>query len=473
MTGGTLGRGKRGRPPLLKEYSDPMQSPMAHSSIQMQKNAASSTFTKPWMRVSPSQKKRRRESTASSNGSYSSAPSISPTQAIARHNRHRGVLLATPVKHQQHWANSSPLTPADNIFSSEPRRQPLRSSPLGPSCGLPDTPSGSVYKNESGSAYASSTHPNKLSQFSFSLCIGNDGKAKIAGASTEATSVDCPKAIDDIAAQKPPLTGFDKSVVLGLLKKMKSSRRESNSPSKVSSIRPSEVFTEYPPQSPKESKISQPTLPWTPNCSAIFQLKTGFTPGNGIDEVLDQTAKHGELQNQRIGRSRSNSAVFKMTSGDPLLMTEEDPSTEFLVSQGHANTSTELFFQQLLSSPKKPSAYFSSPSSFLNDLGSRPQSKQDPQTIRSYYKKPSSECSKNVRGKTIVPTTPVAESSQDYSFSIQCTPLIQQTMSGSLNKFIGETLQQKGHGQATVQSPRALEQDDARLALRNLIGGSN
>ncbi|CEP60728.1 Msa1p LALA0_S01e17612g [Lachancea lanzarotensis] len=472
MTGGTLGRAKRGRPPLLKEYADPMKSPMAHSSMQMQRTAASSTFTKPWMRVSPSNKKRRRDSSASSNSSYASAPSGSPTQTITRLNRHRGILLATPVKYQQNVANSSPLTPADNIFSSEPRRQPLRSSPLEASCGLPDTPSGSMSKDGCKNGNASVRSEN-MAQFSFSLCIGEDGKAKIAGASTSSTVACDSEAMVDVTTQKPPLTGFDKSVVLGLLKKMRSSRKDANPLSKVSIIRPSEVFTENPPQSPKEATISQPALPWTPNCTAVFQLKTGFTPGNGIDEMLYPTVKHEETQSQRVGRSRSNSAVFKMTSGDPLLMTEEDPSTEFLVSQGHNNTSTELFFQQLLSSPRKSSSYFSSPTSFFNGGISRPQSKQDPQTTRSYYNRPTGEHSKSTRGKLNVPTTPVAEGSQDYSFAIQCTPLIQQTMSGSLNKVIGEALPQNGHGNVAIQSPRVLEQDDARLALRKLIGGSN
>ncbi|SCU85459.1 LAME_0D01420g1_1 [Lachancea meyersii CBS 8951] len=479
MTGESLGRSRRGRPPLLKEYADPMKSPMAHSSMQMQKAAATTTFTKPWMRVSvsggvsPSQKKRRRDSGASScssiysSSSSSSSSTLSPTQAIGKRNRHRGTILATPVKQHPYLPNSSPLMPADSVFSTEARRQPFRSSPLESSCGLSQTPPHFAAATRDRNTFSDS--PGTVAQFSFSLCIGDDGKAKIAG--TDIAKTPKSKSSNELTAQKPPLTGFDKSVVLGLLKKMKSSRKDSSAVSKVSVIRPSEVFTDFPPSSPKPSAISQPTLPWTPNCTAVFQLKTGFTPGNAIDEVLDPNPKQNDAQSQFLGKNRSTSAVFKMTSGDPLLLTDDDPSTDFLVSHGHNIHSTETFFQQLLSSPRKPYAYFHSPPSLLSAGSSRPQSKQDLQTSSFFPGQFPGEPPRSARGKMNAPTTPLVESGPDYSLSIQCTPLIQQAMSGSLNRVIGEPVRQNGG--APLQSPRALEQDDARLALRRLIGGSN
>lgn len=68
------------------------------------------------------------------------------------------------------------------------------------------------------------------------------------------------------------------------------------------------------------------------------------------------------------------------------------------------------------------------------------------------------------------PSTPLAEEGNDYSVSIQCTPLIQQTMSGSLNKSFGHCFGQ--NSMSVAQQPKHLAQDDARLALRKLIGGS-
>ena len=41
---------KRGRPPITKDYPDPLQSPMAHSSMQVQKQGPRS-FAKPLMKV--------------------------------------------------------------------------------------------------------------------------------------------------------------------------------------------------------------------------------------------------------------------------------------------------------------------------------------------------------------------------------------------------------------------------------------
>ncbi|SCU77644.1 LADA_0A01486g1_1 [Lachancea dasiensis] len=450
---------KRGRPPLLKEYADPMKSPMAFSSMQVQKAGAGKKFTKPWMKVSlpgssPSPKKRR---TSSVNGvsPLSSSP-IGP-----KRSRQRSVALATPVKqqHQQRpLPSSSPLTPTDSVFSSEPRR-PARSSPIEPIGHLSETPPRSAKKP--GSMF---TPGFAKKHFKFSLCIDDDGKAKIAGSSTASTQT---SEVPPVNGQKPPLNGFDKSVVLGLLKKMKSNRRDLGTANKTSVIRPSEVFSDFQPMSPKQSSITQPSLPWTPNCTSVFQLKTGFTPNNAIDEVLD--TKQPESHSSRISRSPSNAAVFKFSSGDPLLMTD-DPNTEFYGSHNHHALTAEHFFQQLLSSPRKPLTYFNSPPSLLSTGSFKTIASKDNHN-RAPENHSSGEASRSTRGKNNLPTTPIPEYSNEFSVSAQCTPLIQQTMSGSLCKLMSDSM--NNSVPHTAQAPKVLEHDDARLALRKLIGGSN
>ena len=220
------GRRKRGRPPLLKNYSDPMKSPMAYSSLKMQKVAAA-TFSKPMMKVSmgASPKKRRTFTDGSS-------PASSFSSKHDTHNSFRGVLLSTPVKRVRVHAGSSPFTPADNVFSSEPRTYASKCSPVRS-------------ENELESPVKQGAEPQN-SHFEFSLCVGDDGKAKIAAPDNKKSkpvrSASC--------SQKPPLTKFDKGVVLGLLNKMKSTRRESsgtcfvsNSPAKTAMIRPCLLYT--------------------------------------------------------------------------------------------------------------------------------------------------------------------------------------------------------------------------------------
>ncbi|SCW02220.1 LAFE_0F01618g1_1 [Lachancea fermentati] len=447
---------KRGRPPILKNYSDPMKSPMAYSSLQMQKMGAQ-TFTKPLMKVTtssvstPSPRKRR-------NSSLNLEASPSSTGGSAKKARHRGTLLATPVRRPRSHSNSSPLTPSDNIFSSETKRQILKSSPI--EFEAVETP-----KKPQGYAEELSDTP-----FKFSLCIGEDGKAKIAGpVSTSKVVVPSPK--------KMPLSTFDKRKVLGLLKKMKSTRKEiapspvSPPTSKAAMVRPSEVFSTVPPSSPQQVGNSQLTMPWTPRCTSVFQFRTGFTPNIAIDEVLEEPEKTLESQDGKQGRnkslSRSNSFVFKLSSGDPLLMTD-DPNTELLLTHPQANPAVELFYQQLLNSPRKPVTCFNTPPSLMNLGSPRPTSMQESSSIPPIVVTATDSANRFSQSKRSVPSTPVAEPTQEYTLSIQCTPLIQQTMNGSLNRPINDSFTQKP---SKAQKPKLMEQDDARLALRKLISG--
>lgn len=440
------GRKKRGRPPLTKNYANPMDSPMAQTSLKMQK-LASPAFSKPLMKVATSEKT-----------TQSTKKQCVPDADSLQTGKHRGVLLSTPVKRSQaNRPESSPLTPADNLFSSGSKAYAFGSSPIRPDCAL-ETPT--------------KMPPQQLSQFKFSLCIGGDGKAKIADSTTNA------KSSGPFPVQKSTASKFDKKAVLGLLEKMKSSQSESDhkeasavpSP-KRSMVRPSEVFSEPLPSSPKNTLPEQPAMPWTPNCSAVFQLKTGFTPETTENEVLGAPAKVSDPLPAKFSqdryRSRSSSSVFKLSSGDPLLMTD-DPNTELFVSHQNGSVSTDLFFQQLLASPRRPLPYLNTSPS-LTDLGSpkhlfRHELQSYPLAVQRV------PGHKSTQQKMNHPSTPLAEEGNDYSVSIQCTPLIQQTMSGSLNKSFGHCFGQ--NSMSVAQQPKHLAQDDARLALRKLIGGS-
>ncbi|CUS24808.1 LAQU0S20e00342g1_1 [Lachancea quebecensis] len=441
------GRRKRGRPPLTKTYANPMDSPMAQTSLKMQK-LASAAFSKPLMKVATSEKTTQTPKKYSMSGAN-----------VSQTSKRSGVQLSTPVKRTQaSRPESSPLTPLDNLFSSGTKAYAFGSSPMGPDYII-ETP----------------TKPpsQQLSQFKFSLCIGGDGKAKIADSTSKSKPVR-----GSLSAGKSTASKFDKKAVLGLLEKMKSScnepsHKETNpvQTPKRSMVCPSEVFSELLPSSPKNTLPEQPVMPWTPNCTAIFQLKTGFTPETTETEILGAPAKVLDSQPTRYShercRSRSSSSVFKLSSGDPLLMTD-DPNTELFAPPQNGGVSTDLFFQQLLASPRRPLPCLNTSPS-LTELGSpkhlfRHELQGYPLAIQRM------PGHKPVQQKLSHPSTPLVEESNEYSVSIQCTPLIQQTMSGSLNKSFGHCLGQ--NSMTVAQQPKHLAQDDARLALRKLIGGS-
>ncbi|SCV03646.1 LAMI_0H09824g1_1 [Lachancea mirantina] len=454
---------KRGRPPLRKDYKDPMKSPMAHSSMQMQKMGLA--FSKPLMKVnaagysSPSPRKRH-------SNSWSESPLIG-SAGPTKNGRYRGVLLATPAKRARTDISSSPLTPSDELFSSESRKRELRSSPIEFETDESST------KKKSVSAWADPTRPLEPS-FKFSLCVGQDGKATIATPAGIDGSADAVPAVND---KEPvgPTASFDRGKVLGLLKKMKSTRRDvsiinhtRNSTDRTTpSIKPSEVFTGFIPVSPRQHSDLLP-MPSTPQGSSGFQFKLGFTPNAGIDEVLDGCTKTGDTEAPKeFGKnlSQASSFIFKLSSGDPLLMTDEPNAEYFLAHQ--INAPAEGTHQQLMGSSRKQYSLFNSPpappgfnTSFskLDGLGYR-------QATATYMVADS----RPVSSRLSVPSTPI-DQANDYALSIQCTPLIQQTMNGSLNRPISDAFEQRP--QRTTEPPKAWDQDDARVALRKLIGGS-
>ncbi|CAI4064695.1 hypothetical protein SUVZ_08G1070 [Saccharomyces uvarum] len=292
---------KRGRPPITKDYPDPLQSPMAHSSMQVQKQGPRS-FAKPLMKVgqcSPSPNKRRL--------SIEHHPSLAAT---TKKGRYRGILLSTPTKKSGATGFTPISTPSSNdsytntVFS-ESRKTFLQSSPP-----IMSSSPGFQKKNEF-------IFPSP-DQFKLSLTITESGKAVIAGSSPFSPLSKLPHPLMNRNDKKFLLNEkihksikkttpkFEKKRILSLLKQMKNDKDFNKSPeirpakssrsdvvetelptiietsaSPVSSIRNNNALISRSPQSPPPSAQFMP--PSTPKSS--FQFRTGFTPNVALNQV--------------------------------------------------------------------------------------------------------------------------------------------------------------------------------------------
>ncbi|CAI4051404.1 Msa1p SKDI_15G2190 [Saccharomyces kudriavzevii IFO 1802] len=315
---------KRGRPPITKDYPNPLQSPMAHSSMQVQKQG-SRGFAKPLMKVgqcSPSPNKRR--------------PSIDHHHNLAvttRKGRYRGVLLSTPTKKSGTGGSTPISTPSsndsyNNTVFSESRKTFLQSSPpiMTSSPGFqkksdfyafpsPDQFKLSLTITESGKAVIAGSSPfSPLSKTSHSLTNTNDKKflrnEKIRKSSNKTT----PK--------------FEKKRILSLLKQMKNDK-DCRTFSEVCPVKPGRsdivdpelptiietsaspgngirnniALLSRPPQSPPPSAQLMP--PSTPKSS--LQFRTGFTPNVALNHVS---------LNDTLPKPATNAACFKNNSSN-------------------------------------------------------------------------------------------------------------------------------------------------------------
>lgn len=482
---------KRGRPAVLKNYADPMKSPMAHSSMQVQRLGTQS-FTKPLMKVS--------SNPTATPVKFKTPPrkrpsihEVSPPSSAGstKRGRYRGVILKTPVKKrkvQEQDLNSSPMTPHDNVFSSASRNSVLKSSPLMefeieayPPPSLGNKP---IFDNISPTK--SKTVAPKSQRSKFCLSIDKEGKATIATPSETSQQSLLPsspigKQNKISSAATNPAT-FDTKRVLGLLRQMKSKKNvaialQPPSPQRkdASAVKPSEIFSEFPPSSPPQPLPS--VMPLTPRCTSVFQFKTGFTPGICIDEVLEEsqnmlyneTMKQQQQQQQEKYVSQpQHHFVFKLSSGDPLLMTD-DPQAELLTQ--YSNSSAELFYQQLLASPKR-SLCFNTPPSLVNLGTPRTLAKIENLASPTITATTSAQLAATAAFRRSEPSTPKRNILAEASVGIQCTPLIQQTMNGSLSRSIPETVKStEVERKPKDQKSSHMEQDDARLALKKLITG--
>lgn len=375
---------KRGRPPITKDYPNPLQSPMAHSSMQVQKQGPHS-FAKPLMKVgqsSPSPNKRRLSIDHHHN-----------LAATTRKGRYRGVLLSTPTKKSSTNGSTPISTPSsndsyNNTVFSETRKTFLQSSP-------PIMTSSPAFQKKNDYMFPSQE------QFKLSLTITESGKAVIAGSLPFSPSSKSSHLMNNNnkkimqnekihKGSKKNAPKFEKRRILSLLKQMKNekycdtdtlpeappakpSRSDiidtelptiiETSASPIGSARNNNILLSQPPQSPPSSAQLKP--PSTPKSSLQFRM--GFTPNVALNSVsLSDTiskstnAVGASNNNNQNGNSISNIAdantlltltnspgvflsprnkmlpksttasneqqqefVFKFSSGDPLLLTDD------------------------------------------------------------------------------------------------------------------------------------------------------
>lgn len=619
---------KRGRPPITKDYPNPLQSPMAHSSMQVQKQGPHS-FAKPLMKVgqsSPSPNKRRLSIDHHHN-----------LAATTRKGRYRGVLLSTPTKKSSTNGSTPVSTPSsndsyNNTVFSETRKTFLQSSP-------PIMTSSPAFQKKNDYMFPSQD------QFKLSLTITESGKAVIAGSLPFSPSSKSSHLMNNNnkkimqnekihKGSKKNAPKFEKKRILSLLKQMKNekycdtdtlpeappakpSRSDiidtelptiiETSASPIGSARNNNILLSQPPQSPPSSAQLKP--PSTPKSS--LQFRTGFTPNVALNSVsLSDTiskstnAVGASNNNNQNGNSISNIAdantlltltnspgvflsprnkmlpksttasneqqqefVFKFSSGDPLLLTDDAdgnwPEMLFNVSntprrqkcfntppswinfgspglfspprssnvmvngttvatasdsgnvhrQLQAQLEAQVQVQSQSNSPtqrQQQQRQFQIPPPHINMNSSPPQINiaspphQSMSRVSSIYfnKEKTTTGVANMLGNTksenLQPPAnlftaahgPSTPRNQEFQLPtlIECTPLIQQTMNGSLGtKYIpGTSISNSatpnlhgfpvGTGKAPSsfddslkQNPYSNKQDDARTALKRLI----
>lgn len=556
---------KRGRPPITKDYKNPLESPMAHSSLKVQKLGAQS-FSRPMMKVgqfTPSPRNRRTSSSSSCSnsagnlGSGSNPDDLSSSAPCSTKGRFRGVLLTTPTKRHTGVSSSSTPSSNDSMFHSS-SRMTLRSSPP-----MSSSPLSVAIEGKMGS------HCDTAQLFKFALTIGENGRATIAGSSPLSTPAkEVPRASNNEISEKTNLDNtsnvtnqntYEKKRVLSLLRQMRNGTSNSRAPKKTLNssngrptiVKPShDVFREVNSHKEQSSHLrvprgvdsvtnqlspsvyipKSPTFPSTPRTS--FPIRTGLTPNIGIDQVLldivsspragilagndnhvitlsprgrslvkctssSGTAQQSQQESQQESQQQQQQQqfVFKFSSADPLLMTDD--------IEGNWS---EAIYNHLQSSPRHQIC-FNTPPSWVN-LGSprahtpqrrnsnailisacqssgaqvhseyRPEMSQPYINIANLRSGISSSPQRNIpieKGANVVaePSTP---GGQQFSLPamIECTPLIQQTMNGSLNpKCISGLMSGGTMNEATegISKPMtaAPEQEDAVVALKKLI----
>ena len=315
---------KRGRPPLTKEYANPLESPMAHSSMKVQKQGTLS-FSKPLMKVgqlTPKSKKRRQSSAGQHHQSESNNISplkdgpggLSPPASILSSNigttkkgRYRGVILSTPVK-------ASPSSMSESSTPDHKRFSPSSLQTKKTDGHIPLTPKTVPSKPQNGH----SGHKNdKLQNFALSLNINSSGKATIGASPSDLKNPNDTKDSSSPTKGNMETSNFQKKDVLFLLRKMKNgtaNRPKIRVPKKEESISPTFVEPKLPPiitsassaadtkpmrlerafTSDRQTELKHPVpctppapSPMSPSNFFDFQMRTGLTPNiNGSLGVL-------------------------------------------------------------------------------------------------------------------------------------------------------------------------------------------
>lgn len=338
---------KRGRPPITKDYANPLESPMAHSSLRMQRQGAQ-VFQRPTMKVgtvTPSPKNRSFSNSSIGNGGGNANVTSNSSSTLVENGsqpgsstkkaKYRGVILSTPTKWpaggKNDTATGSTATPtpssSDSVFCSASRLA-LKSSPPLSTSPLKDEKDGNsadhvkkCFSNVEGTD-PTFRDPSSSQQFKFSLTIGENGRASIAGSSSRDSTPSKlndsrrPTGVDQDNKEDLGLQTFEKRKVLTLLKQMRNNAPPPSPSNAVSRVKKpmhknkkQNLFpeTELPPiletaagvtpgitpgatsaggRSPRVPPIwaQSPQPPSTPKTS--FAIRTGFTPNIGIDQVL-------------------------------------------------------------------------------------------------------------------------------------------------------------------------------------------
>ncbi|CAB4256270.1 similar to Saccharomyces cerevisiae YOR066W MSA1 Activator of G1-specific transcription factors, MBF and SBF [Maudiozyma barnettii] len=225
------GTRKRGRPPITKNYANPLESPLAQSSMKVQRQGTH-VFSKPMMKVgqlTPNSKKRRNSNAGrlhSESNSHSNSPlkgglaGSSPSKnnmvkkmGTTKNGRYRGIILATPDKTELQSTNSPSRDKNTLNDMSKPKLLP-NCAPLTPITDKPEIMNVmSEKKNE------------HCINFSLSLNINSNGKATIGSSPNDLSKPEQLHQIKDfispIKKEHHQITNFQKKDVLFLLKKMK------------------------------------------------------------------------------------------------------------------------------------------------------------------------------------------------------------------------------------------------------------
>ncbi|CCK72810.1 Msa1p KNAG_0L01910 [Huiozyma naganishii CBS 8797] len=108
---------KRGRPPIIKDYANPLESPMARNSLAVQRQGAK-VFAKPTMKVAgvPRARKHSSEQVQEQLG-------LEHPPVLSKKRRHTGVLLNTPVRQR---AVSPPRSKGNHLVQDSPTKFTLK-----------------------------------------------------------------------------------------------------------------------------------------------------------------------------------------------------------------------------------------------------------------------------------------------------------------------------------------------------------
>lgn len=315
---------KRGRPPLTKEYANPLESPMAHSSLKVQRQGTQS-FSKPLMKVgqlTPKSKKRRQSSVGQNHSELNSVSplkegsvGLSPAASIrssqmgtTKKGRYRGVILSTPVK-------ASPSSLSNSGTPEHKKTSPMSLHSRKSESHIPLTPITASSKPQSGHSGHKNDH---LINFSLSLNINSSGKATIGASPSDVRNDKVPQKSKSPCKTDVEGSNFQKKDVLFLLRKMKNgtaNKAKLKLPKKEEEqVSPTFVEPKLPPlstiataavdtkpvrlerafSSERQQEV-KPLVPCTPPAPSPmspsnffdFQMRTGLTPNvNGSLGVL-------------------------------------------------------------------------------------------------------------------------------------------------------------------------------------------